>query len=282
MFTTDTRKPSCPIRIVYTSAAVGPYHTNELAERPSFAGMPIARLRPLAIIKYTEHSDYSGSDVEASNYRVLCDAKDIDHLVQIYGSHGYKALAYDATLGPVPSCEALSEMLEQLEGYPLLDEDDHSELERDLEMEAWGDHGQDDFRKALAPLLDAIDPGHEHELPDDDAEAPEAMATTAAGFARECSDANTWKMLLWDLWRMGCDQLNVNGGNGFVVETGCTVHFYIDDWCAKASGDKRYPGDRPIHKLLRELAVACREETYDPDAYCREHGCPRATCSESH
>lgn len=32
--------------------------------------------------------------------------------------------------------------------------------------------------------------------------------------------------------------------------------------------------------LLRELAEACR--VIDPDAYCRQHGCPRATCDESH
>lgn len=259
MFTTDTRKPHCPIRIVYAGPGVGPYHTNELTDR-----IYLPRDKPLAIIKYTEHSDYSGSDVEASNYRVLCEARDIDHLVQIYGSHGYKALAYDATLGPVPSCEQLCEILESLEAYPLVDEDDHSELEGDLEMEAWESHGLSDFRRALEPLLDALDPGHEHELPDDDAAAPNGLAKDTTAYLRTCSVAGTWETLLWDLWRLGCEQLNINGDTGFVIETGCTVHFYIDDWFAKAGADKRYPADKPIHKLLYHMAKACRVEAGRP------------------
>lgn len=258
MFTTDTRKAHCPIRIVYTSAAVGPYHANELAERPSFAGMSIARLRPLAIIRETEHSDYSGGDVQASNYRVLAEAKDMDDLVEIYGSHGYKALAYDATLGPVPTCEALCDVLENLEQYPLIDEDDHSELESDLEMEAWGDHGLDDFRNALEPLLNIIDPGHDHELPDNETRAPKALADAASDYLHNCSVAGTWETLLWEVWRSGCDQLNVNGGTGFAIQTGCTVHFYVDDWCGKAGTDSRYATDKPIHALIREIAEACR------------------------
>lgn len=246
MFTFDTRKPHSPIRIVYTSAdpAAGPIYASELADRPSMAGHnPI----PLAVIELTEHSDYSGGDVEASNMRVM--AERFPELIRIYGSHGYEALAYDATLGPVPESDELCEVLEGLEDYPLVDEDDHSHLEMDLEAAAWDEDGRDDFRKALTSLLDDLDPDHEHEIPDDDEQAPTGIIDDTAG---------NWDGLLTGLWHTGCDQLNVNGGSGFVVETGQLVYFYIDEWCAKAGGDKRHPTNKPVHDAVRKLATATR------------------------
>lgn len=252
MFTVDTRKPHSPIRIVYVAHREeprGPIHAHELADRPSMAGhSPI----PLAVIELTEHSDYSGGDVEASNMRVL--AERFPELVRIYGSHGYEALAYDATLGPVPESEELCEVLDGLESYCIVDDDDHSELEMELETAAWEEDGRDDFRKALTSLLDDIDPEHEHEIPGDDEPAPAEVSE----MLRNPAKGEPWSSLLNGLWSQGCDELNVNGGSGFEVETGQLVHFYIDDWCAKAGGDKRYPTMRPVHDAVRKLAIATR------------------------
>lgn len=255
MFTTDTRHPHCPIYIVYTLAMAGDrLHASELDARP----WALRTMRPLAVIKLTEYSDYSGSDVEASNHRVLADRADELRLVEIIGSHGYKALAYDATLGPVPWSEDLVDIIEQLENHPLLDEEDQGELESDLEQEAWEDHGLDDFRKALSSLLDKLDDKHAHELPDNESVAPKKLADSTSDYAGNCSVAGTWETLLWDLWRMGCEQLGINGGSGFQVETGCLVYFHHDDWMAKAGADRRYPTNKPIHALLRKFAESCR------------------------
>lgn len=227
MFETDTRKPNCPIRIVYAGPGIGPYHASELTER-----IYLPRDRPLAIIKCTEHSDYSGGGVEASNYRVMM-AGQAEHvasgggpvLVEIYGSHGYMALAYDATLGPVPPIDELCEMLEGIEDYALIDDDDHSRLETELETEAWNDYGRKDFRKALTALLDELD-GCEHDL--DPGEADTSPVTDRA---------------IDHLWRTGCDAYNINGGVGFTVESGCNVHFYIAEWCERAKREPHGPSE---------------------------------------
>jgi hypothetical protein len=256
-FTTDTRKEHCPIRIMYVTnhghAPVGPYYASELYDRPHMAGFNVM---PIAIIRATEHGDYSGGSVEASNYRAMLANEDMKpNLVEIYGSHGYQALAYDATLGPVPDSWEIANALDGFENhYPLFDEDDHSELECELETEAWDDHGRSDFRRKLEVVLDTLDGDHEHELPDDD----EPYSLPICANPNTCSDPETWKAFLWDLWRAGCDELNVNGGTGFVIETGSLVHFYIDDWAAKAGTDSRYKTDKPIHNALRALAEATR------------------------
>jgi hypothetical protein len=253
MFTVDTRKPNCPINIAYSASdpAAGPLHASELDTSPRYWNRP---KYPIAVIKLTEHSDYSGSDAEASNMRVL--AERFPELIRIHGSHGYEALAYDASLGPVPESEELCEVLEGLEDYPLVDDDDHSHLEMELETEAWEEDGRDDFRKALTSLLDSLDDEHEHEIPDDDEPIAAPLFATLDSVVVE--PGATVGDYLTRLWNQGCDQLNVNGGSGFVVETGQLVHFYIDDWCAKAGGDKRYPTNRPVHDAVRKLAVATR------------------------
>lgn len=266
MFDANTSHAACPVRIMYAESEVdlsAVVHAAWLRSEPDSPASSYSHRTPLAIIRCTEFSDYSGSSVERSNYRVILGDSSRGYradIVQIIGSHGYMALAYDATLGPVPGDDELHELLDGVDNYPLLDDDDHSVLESELETEAWEDHGRQDFRKALIPVLDALDDdggaeaGYEHELPDDD--APYALGIVFD--ANVCSDAETWQIALWDLWHAGCDALNVNGGSGFVVETGSTVHFYIADWCAKAGADVRYPVSLPIHDALRELAKACR------------------------
>jgi hypothetical protein len=262
-FTTDTRKAHCPIRIVYSSAGVGPYHTNELHDRPAYAGLPISNVVALAIIKGTEHGDYGGSSVEHSNYHAMLEHEDIrPHVIEIYGSHGYRALAYDATLGPVPACWDIANALDGFENHcPVFDDDHHGGVEAELESVAWEADGRDDFRKALTGLLDALDEDHEHDIP--------SNGTMHVGLAQDLANMSRWQFsdpaATWDdfltrLWHRGCDALNVNGGSGHVIETGCNVHFYIDEWCAKGGKDARYryPDDKPIQALLRKLARATR------------------------
>lgn len=259
----NTNHPDCPVRIMYTDHAdYDAIHANELDERPYPRSWGPRLCRPLAIIRCTEFSDYSGSDVERSNYRVILndgsDSKLRPGMIQIIGQNGYQALAYDATLGPVPGDEELYEMLCGVSEYPLIDEDDHSELESDLESEAWVSHGLDDFKRAIVEVLDLFDDdggaeaGHEHELPDDD------ERHTLLGIDIIDSVAVKWGGLWWDLWSHGCDEFNVNGGSGFQVETGGGVHFYIDEWMKRAKAI--WPTDTKLHILqaFKAIAKACR------------------------
>lgn len=183
-------------------------------------------------------------------------------LISIVGSHGYQALAYDATLGPVPADEDLQELLEGTASYALIDEDDCGRLETTLQDDAWESDGREDFKRALVHVLDMLDDdggaeaGHEHEMPDDDSTCtvrPHMVGDTFDGAV-----GTTWGEFWRELWHLGCDQLNVNGGSGYTIETGGIVYFYIGDWCAKAGKDPRYPTDKTIHDILREVAEACR------------------------
>ncbi len=158
------------------------------------------------VITYATWSDYSGGTVERSNRRVLLADEDLaPHLVAIVGSHGTESVGFYGSLADAP--EAVREMIESLDEDPILDDDDVSSLETELEIEAWSDGGSDDFRRALARALDAIDDGHEHHVEDPIVDDRELLA----------------------LWRDGCDAFNLEGGSGCVIETGCSVHFYTDE-----------------------------------------------------
>lgn len=242
MFTTDTRKIHCPIRIMYSQHRVGPIHTTSLTDR-----IYLQRDMPLAIIKATEHSDYAGGPVERSNYRVILgDCREGAHrpgIIQICGSHGYQALAYDATLGPVPGDDDLCEILEGLEGYCAVDDDDVSNLESELETEAWEDWGRHEFAAELPGLFDALCPGLEHGVPSTDYNVSD-------------SDIDA-------LWREGCEVLNIHGG--YKIETGGGVYFYISGWCEEASRDRKAaPAWRQGQRLdallerILHMAAACR------------------------
>jgi hypothetical protein len=205
--------------------------------------------QPITVIEGTSHSDYSGCAVERSNERVmLANPQIAQHVIQVTGSYGYSALAYLGTEPP----QSIRDALAALDNYPILDDDDHSALEVELESEAWGDCGRKDFRKALQILLDELDPDFEHDV----SETSERAA---------CCDA-----AIDQLWYAGCDAYNVNGGSGCLIETGAIVHFYIKEWIdraraeptAAAEHDARYR-DGTVRDL-GELAELTRHMYLDP------------------
>jgi len=266
MFEARTNHESCPVRIMYTEVLTGSViHASELDTRL----WGLRPVRALAVIRCTEFSACSGTTVERSNYRVILgDCREGAHrpgLVQICGSHGYQALAYDATLGPVPADEELREWLEFVARYPIIDDDDHNELESYLEYEAWDDHGQHDFERAMIALMDAdIDMEHEHEAPDLDGKS--AIHMTPA----DSAESGTWAQLWRDLWLVGAHEFGINGGPGFAIESGGSVNFYVEEWiraaramhsAVNAAGYTR-AGQR-VHRIklygkILEIAEACR------------------------
>lgn len=266
----DTRRRDCVIRVCYVPETVTPgnsYHIGSFSvtDKPFYECT-----QPIAIIGLTEHGDYVGGDVEASNYRVLAEDKSIaPHLIHLYGSHGYKGLAYQAYTGPFPPCEELADALESMQDYCLLDDDDHSALEMELETEAWSDDGRADFVRALGGLFDELDDDYEHDT--------DALIHDADGVLVEAR-----RDLIDNLWREGCDVFNVNGGSGFCIETGCTVHFYIDEWCKGALAPRSqwskfndgFQRSAVVERIVH-LARECRSDEYpDGDSLGGARGLP--------
>lgn len=252
MFTVDTRDPTCPIHRMYVADVV-PINTVVHADHLHAAFHPVHAAWPLAVIKATEHSDYTGGTVEASNHRVLA-ADFAGDLLEIVGAHGYRALAYDASLGPVPAHEDLCEALAALQGCPVIDEDDLADLERARVNAAWDDFGARDFARSLESLCDRLDPDHDHAVPIDDSACPPALGSLLAdaAFTLSFPDAAppTYAAAVRLLWEIGVEALNV--GDGFVHELGGGIAFPTLAWIAKARR-------APIALPLAAIAVHLRE-----------------------
>lgn len=187
------------------------------------------------------YGDYDNScAVERSNYRVLLADKEISpHLVTLRGGHGSTGVAYLGDFDDLP--DPLRDAISALDSYPCLDEGDLSELEHEMESEAWESDGSSDFRRALESVFEDIDSdsptGHDVSLIPDSA--------------------------LYETWRTGCDVFNVNGGSGMTVESGGGVHFYIKEWIDNFNtyfGTEMDPGT--TKSLMAEIqiqAIQCRE-----------------------
>lgn len=164
--------------------------------------------QPFTLIPYSHGSDYSGTLVERSNYQCLVDNHG-DEVVTVSGDYGTFGVGFLGSAAELS--EDLQDVIAGLHDYPLADESLHSEMEWEVAMEAWNDHGHEDFRRALLGWLadrdipPPADQGDEWELED-------------------CRD------IINELWQEGCEQLNLNGGNGWVNEQGSDIHFYIDEF----------------------------------------------------
>lgn len=172
---------------------------------------------PITLFPYASGSDYSGNTVEASNYRVLQeDAHVMARSVLIQGDHGTFGIAYIGQ--PTRRIRAI---LDALDGYPLLDEDDHSKLEQEIENEQWASWGRDDFRRDLAKAI--FLPGDEDELQLTDREL----------------DA------LW--YEFASD----HGDMGRVFESPDSCHFYIKEGVAHALKHNVFDADGRLLPTLR-------------------------------
>jgi hypothetical protein len=93
-------------------------------------------------------SDYSGGSLTLSNFNVFKDQfKSLQGVEwwELFGGHGTYAIAIRATC----TNEEMVEFFEQLAKYPVADEDDMSEVERNAEDEAWDSWIRSDFTREL-------------------------------------------------------------------------------------------------------------------------------------
>jgi hypothetical protein len=102
---------------------------------------------------YMSGSDYSGNDLEVSNHRVFLEMfGSVDGVHDVYGGYGTFAVAI--RLSTLADNEEIRECLSALENYPVIDEDDMSEVEQEAQNEAWKSWLASDFAKALRQKFD--------------------------------------------------------------------------------------------------------------------------------
>ena len=96
-------------------------------------------------IPYTVSGDYVGGSCERSNARVFLEQ--FPDAIKLYGDYGGQCVVLPLSY---PVTSELIETLERLASYPLIDEDDLSQLEQDEITAEWNDYARRDFVRALA------------------------------------------------------------------------------------------------------------------------------------
>jgi hypothetical protein len=128
-------------------------------------------------------SDYLGTTTNRSNYLTF-----IERYGETVGVHAVTSYYgfYAVAIIPEALTEDMIVDLNNLQLYPLLDEDHHSELEVELQSEQWETDTSTDFRFAIEEALDT-------ELDMDD----EALYEL---FVEKCDETNTY----WNENQEGC------------------------------------------------------------------------------
>jgi hypothetical protein len=104
------------------------------------------------ISSHCQGGDYGGGTHNLSNARVLIDQFFSPELREITGGWGSLGVAVD----PRYLSEDLLNSLQGLEDYPVLDEEDLSHYELELQGEAWENWAEQEFRQALESRLSEI------------------------------------------------------------------------------------------------------------------------------
>lgn len=106
-------------------------------------------------------SDYSGSDVEKSNYEALKRdyLKRSKYVYDVAGGHGTYAIAFNLTRLKGKLAEELADTFKSLSDYPLYDEDHWSELQTRQEEEDWASWIEGDFKRELKKSLEKLGVG---------------------------------------------------------------------------------------------------------------------------
>jgi len=104
------------------------------------------------ISSHCQGGDYGGGTYNFSNARALIDEFSSPELREIGGGYGSFGVAVD----PRYLSEDLLNSLQGLEDYPVLDEEDLSHYELELQGEAWENWAEQEFRQALESRLSEI------------------------------------------------------------------------------------------------------------------------------
>lgn len=105
-------------------------------------------------IPYTVSGDYTSFSCVSnmSNNRVL--RKDFEDLIFVYGSYSYETLFIQLKDLQKEKNQELFDIIDRLFQYPILDEQDESELINELAEQAWDNWVKYDFKRELYKYLD--------------------------------------------------------------------------------------------------------------------------------
>lgn len=99
-------------------------------------------------------SDYSGSIVSQSNYEVFLEKfGDVEGVYRLTGDYSSYGVAIKADL----KNKEIAECIAALHDYPLIDDDAYSELETQIQGEAWESWGHTDFVRAIEKQFEIED-----------------------------------------------------------------------------------------------------------------------------
>lgn len=108
---------------------------------------------PWIVPSLTSGSDYSGCLVQLSNFQVFKEEfPEADWHSSVSGGYGTYALVVDINKAPIEALEFFS----ALEAYVLADDDHHTQLLLDVEVEAWHQWASRDFARALERRLGVV------------------------------------------------------------------------------------------------------------------------------
>lgn len=154
-------------------------------------------------------SDYSGSSVERANFRAFLESfRDVPGIVEMWGGHGTYAIAIRLD---VHHAEIL-ETLERLEDYPVVDDDTLSELEMEMDSEAWESWARADFRREVCARF-GVDIS---EVSDDDVFRVFSSACDATSTYFECDGAD--RFIRVEEVAKGCELDALRALDGAIVE----------------------------------------------------------------
>lgn len=158
-------------------------------------------------VPYTTGSDYSGGTVTRSNFLVLSEddeyagLREAGIIVEAYGGYSTYAIfvALNVPYDNEDDLEVLAELIRDVQDYIVINEDHMSELEMELENEAWDGWVEDDFQRALYMEFES------------DIEVEHALDS----FVED---------ELWDIWTVAREDANEYP----IFETGCLVYYDIN------------------------------------------------------
>ena len=110
-------------------------------------------------IPFTWYSDYSGCLVERSNYNCILEDYNeyimADLMRAVYGGYGTSGLIVRSILLDTDS--TLIDLFNELNDYPLYNDDDYNQLEFDAIQEALDDYGYNEISSKLDIDIDNLD-----------------------------------------------------------------------------------------------------------------------------
>lgn len=108
----------------------------------------------VVVPKLMSGSDYSGSSIERANYAAFLEQfKDVKGVYETYGGHG----TYGVVILASVDNKEIADTLRALADYPVVDEEKLSEIELELQNEAWENWAKSEFIRELERVFNLDD-----------------------------------------------------------------------------------------------------------------------------